>query len=607
MPHFLIHHALLIGAIFLAVLPCSTTAGDVEPQTFEAPRQVAVPPVDAGRGLIRVSETELRHYAGQGSDRYLASYDNGETWEEVSVPESFPEQVAGISKEGCSLVQLQDGEWLRFQPIRGHVWRSRGGIDGTWRRLLNPNAPADAPDDARYLALRGISRNGVWVKEGQRLILPAHSGGSWVWYSDDGGETFARSEVVRTPNHEIDQHDGGVHRGRRWNHGAAEPTVVELNDGRLWMIIRTSQDQHWQCYSEDFGTTWSDPEPSRFWGTCTMPTIVRLKDGRLLMSWTNTAALPESLRSNPEFRASRGERAPGGEDVFTNRDSHHLALSDDDGVSWYGFREVMLDENRNNDDYAVTRGSNDRGLHQGQIIELDENRILLAMGQHPVHRRMVIVDLRWLAQTRRSSELSSVDALADWSHHAYIPQIRGHCGYNREAGGRYEPPAGDAPGCLTLARLDAPQRTAPEFEIDYLREGATWNFPAANAGRLDVRLRLNEGGQGLVISLHDRLFNPVDVTAQRFSPFALTISGEGDMGGDIRMVPGQWHTLSFIWDGHDEAATCRILLDGQAIGEERSAALATPNGLSYVHFISAANSIDTAGFSIAATSMQTSD
>jgi len=577
-------------------------------ETFDGPRRVAVPPVDAGRGLIRVSETEIRHYAGQGSDSYLVSYDNGETWADRPVPESFPEQVAGITKEGCSLVALHDGEWLRFQPIRGHVWRSAGGIDGTWQRLVSSDAPEDASEEERYLALRGISRNGLWVNGGQRLILPAHVGGAWVWYSDDGGETFARSEVVQTPNHAIDAQDGGVHRGRRWNHGAAEPTVVELQDGRLWMIIRTSQDQHWQCFSEDFGATWSAPEPSRFWATCTMPTAVRLEDGRLLMSWSNTTPLPETLRSNPEYRASRGERAPGGEDVFTNRDTHHLALSDDDGATWYGFREVVLDEHRNDGDYAVTPGSNDRGQHQGQMIQLDEHRVLLAMGQHPLHRQMMIVDLRWLAETSRSSDLSSAEALSDWSYHAYLPEVRGHCGYNREPGGRYEPPTRDGPGSLTLARPDAPQRTATEFEIDYQREGATWNFPAASAGRLDVRLRLNEGGQGAVISLHDRWFNPVDVTAARFAPFTLTIPGDGSLGDtDTRMVPGEWHTLSFVWDGHAEGAVCAVLLDGKEIGLALPAALATPNGLSYVHLISAAEDTDTAGFSIAATEMNAAE
>ena len=41
-----------------------------------------------------------------------------------------------------------------------------------------------------------------------------------------------------------------------------------------------------------------------------------------------------------------------------------------------------------------------------------------------------------------------------------------------------------------LGRPDRPERTDPDLEIDYTREGATWNFPAARKGRLDLALRL---------------------------------------------------------------------------------------------------------------------
>ncbi len=63
-------------------------------EQFEAaadqPRVVGVPPADAGRDLMRVSETEIRHYSGKGAKQFLCSIDNGETWSLADLPASFP-------------------------------------------------------------------------------------------------------------------------------------------------------------------------------------------------------------------------------------------------------------------------------------------------------------------------------------------------------------------------------------------------------------------------------------------------------------------------------------------------------------------------------------
>ncbi len=105
----------------------------------------------------------------------------------------------------------------------------------------------------------------------------------------------------------------------------ARPTVLELNNGRLWMLARTSRDNHYECFSEDAGETWSAWQPSRFYGTLTMPTLYRLSDGRVLLLWCNTTPLPEIDRTDEPI----SETAKNGrwEDVFTNRDACHVAIS----------------------------------------------------------------------------------------------------------------------------------------------------------------------------------------------------------------------------------------------------------------------------------------
>lgn len=199
--------------------------------------------------------------------------------------------------------------------------------------------------------------------------------------------TFGRSNTVQTPNHQ----PGGIHLGTRWNHGAAEPTLIELEDGRVWMILRTAQDDYYESFSSDYGESWSQPVSSRFHGTITMPCLKRLQDGRILFLSSNTTPLPELARATGR-----------GEDVFTNRDVHHAAISEDEGKTWIGFREIILDEHRNDGDYAVTPGSNDRGKHQSEVLELGDGKVLIALGQHPLHRKLVILDIDWLYETTRS-------------------------------------------------------------------------------------------------------------------------------------------------------------------------------------------------------------
>lgn len=49
----------------------------------------------------------------------------------------------------------------------------------------------------------------------------------------------------------------------------------------------------------------------------------RLEDGRLLFFWCNTTPLPEMETANGVW-----------DDVFTNRDVTHVAISEDDGKTW---------------------------------------------------------------------------------------------------------------------------------------------------------------------------------------------------------------------------------------------------------------------------------
>jgi hypothetical protein len=277
--------------------------------------------------------------------------------------------------------------------------------------------------------------------------------------------------------------------------------------------------------------------------------------------------------------------------VFTNRDAIHAAFSDDDGQSWTGFREVALDEKRNDQDYAG-HGGTDRGVHSNQFVELGGGKIIAAIGQHPMHRVLVIFDVGWLYEKKRETHFKN--GLADWSVQKYIAGLGGHAAFNRRLGARLEEDP-DKPGAKVL-RVRRPKDPSLVTEND----GAVWNFPAGKAGRLTVRIRFEKGGAGGRISLLDRWVNPTDFASERYAMFNLEVAGDGAAGGGPRLTPGTWHELRFEWRGVEDPTTgrCEVLLDGRDTGVGLPLNQQSINGINYVHFMSTANSEDGAGFLI---------
>jgi hypothetical protein len=114
-----------------------------------------------------------------------------------------------------------------------------------------------------------------------------HGGGgcalwySCVYFSDDDGQTWSRSDnqVLVT-----------LEKGAAGCHSFEEPTVVELNDGRLLMFGRVMLGRVFQSISEDRGVTWSEPEPTELVGSPAPTRLRRIPEtGDLLVIWTQTS------------------------------------------------------------------------------------------------------------------------------------------------------------------------------------------------------------------------------------------------------------------------------------------------------------------------------
>lgn len=121
--------------------------------------------------------------------------------------------------------------------------------------------------------------------------------GSFVYKTSDNGKTFVRLGCADVYKRHFDEH-----------------MVLELQDGRLWMLVRTFYGIG-QSFSCDRGKTWSKDSDSGLGGPSSRFHICRLKSGRiLLINHVN----------------------------FDKRNNLTALLSEDDGKTWCA--QLLLDE-----------------------------------------------------------------------------------------------------------------------------------------------------------------------------------------------------------------------------------------------------------------------
>ena len=250
------------------------------------------------------------------------SSDNGLTWSAPIIVWDAGDETAG---NPCPVVDQRTGRIINIlcwnlasdhgrnlhdgtSKDTRRVYQTHSDDDGlTWSEPKEITSAVKAPSWWWYATGPGI---GIQLEKGPhkgRLVIPAnHTApgyyGAHTLYSDDGGETWAVSEIIKpTVN---------------------ESQVVELSGGRLMMNMRSQglpetprprNGYRSIAFSRDSGATWTDPEFDKNLGDprC-QGSIIRYDENRLLFS-----------NPNPPIKAERGERIR-----MTVRVSH------DDGETW---------------------------------------------------------------------------------------------------------------------------------------------------------------------------------------------------------------------------------------------------------------------------------
>lgn len=261
----------------------------------------------------------------------VTSRDNGKTWPERRVIYEGPGSEnpgPGIpsgsgqffrTRDGVLVLVYRDARILNWdketgeakEGSRSDVWSIRS-LDGgkTWvdRQKIYEGICGHPPINLLQ------TRNGNLVVPVQYYLPNPGRNAIKTYVSADNGKTWRNGNTIDLGGH--GHHDG-----------AFEPTMVELKDGRVWMLIRTNWDRFWEAFSEDSGLHWRTIRPSAIEASTSPGYLMRLASGRLLLVWN---------RLYPEGEYTFERRAGLYSDVPASwhREEVSVSLSEDDGKTW---------------------------------------------------------------------------------------------------------------------------------------------------------------------------------------------------------------------------------------------------------------------------------
>ena len=112
-----------------------------------------------------------------------------------------------------------------------------------------------------------------------RILLPAHDERKWaslVLIGNLDGSAWTESGLTDT--------------GEGFQRGNIEPALVELEDGRIMMYMRSgTRTCIWSSVSRDRGSTWSHPERTPLPNPDSALDLLRLEGGRTLLAYNNSS------------------------------------------------------------------------------------------------------------------------------------------------------------------------------------------------------------------------------------------------------------------------------------------------------------------------------
>ena len=241
-------------------------------------------PLKDGSLLLVWSE----YFKGKGWDGSPArlsakiSKDRGRTWGPSSTVVDFDPRNPGGNVMSVSLVRAKSGDILMAYFARLNGMKEKGMVlrrsrdEGrSWsepQRITPDNGDTHVANNGAFRSLRS-----------GRLVLPCREyiqriRWPYALYSDDDGTTWTAGKHVPPPEITPEQVKG---------QNVNEPSVAELPNGRLIMMMRSVAGGNFFSYSPDRGETWTKPYLSPLRGVVAPPYLTTIpRSGDLLAIWS---------------------------------------------------------------------------------------------------------------------------------------------------------------------------------------------------------------------------------------------------------------------------------------------------------------------------------
>jgi hypothetical protein len=314
---------MLIVTAFIFLLQSNTLQGEVQAPEWVHPKASSMI-TDYQGPFVRISKDSILTVDESNA---LISGDNGNSWTSYKLFNGNKEY--SVRPERAIIKTNEDIVILAFTNNNERNW--------TWNAKIQDASPGDRLPTYVTRSLNGgkkweepkmlheewtgAIRDIIQTKSGRVVftsMMLLHDPGrhSVVTYSSsNSGKTWERSNIIDL--------GGSGHHG-----GVSEATITELNDGRLWLLMRTNLDRFWSAFSAD-GVDWRYILPSNIPSSSAPGIIHRLDSGRLVLFWNQL--YPEGKSDYPR---SGGDGNWTGYPVTNYRQELSMAFSEDDGKSW---------------------------------------------------------------------------------------------------------------------------------------------------------------------------------------------------------------------------------------------------------------------------------
>ncbi|EPR71115.1 Sialidase [Cyclobacterium qasimii M12-11B] len=251
------------------------------------------------------------HAPAQIMGRY--SDDGGKTWSEKD--KLIVEREGDQNVMSVSFLRLQNGDIALFYARKNSLEDCIPMVRISKDEAQTWSKPTPIITDQKGYFVLNNDRV-IQLKSG-RILAPVslHKTPNSEWrnrgeircfYSDDMGFTWKMGQVLPVPTNVISQ----------------EPGVVEMDDGRIMMNIRTNQGTQYSSFSLDEGITWSLAKETIIPSPIAPASLARLNGtGDLILAWNNNG------KSGPGYFKSK-------------RTPLTVAISRDEGQSWGNIQNI---------------------------------------------------------------------------------------------------------------------------------------------------------------------------------------------------------------------------------------------------------------------------